>query len=159
MFWGPFQTKEAGEIIMIFSKDKLLPAITDLEKFAIKVANHKTSFTSSFFQKNLNKLNSEYKEKYKNIFTLYHLYSTPDELFKDLKEIKNDPQSIKIVGSRMADYFNSKQAILNSFEKGFKLLEIIEHQLDRYFQSADNRISITLSIFAITISIIGVIYQ
>jgi len=162
MIYGPFQREDAGKIILNFSKDKLLPSITDLEKFVIKVADYEITFISSFSRKKLNQLNSEYKEKNKNFYILYHLFSTPDELFKEIKKtkgIKDKPQLTEIDGGIIADYFTAKQMIMNSFGEGFKLLGTTERQLDRYYQSADQKVATILSIFAITISIIVAIWR
>lgn len=150
------QQEESGKIMVTFVKDKLLPAVTDLEKFTVKVADYNSTLFNSFFRGGLRRLNLDYKNKNREFFTLYHLYSTPDELFKDII-IKNDKieqgpneQSKKI----MANYMSMRPATMNSFGDGFKLLEIIDRHLNRYSQSADQRVATTLSILAITVSII-----
>ena len=64
---------------------------------------------------------------------------------------KKDSQKM---GIAMADYMGSKNLIMPSFQEGFGLLEIIDRNLNRYSQSADQRVSTSISLTAITVSII-----
>ena len=147
-----FQTDEAGKTILDFTKDELLPAVKSLEKLAIEIADYRINFWNSFFRKRLSDLQKKYQKENKKFLDLYHKYSTPDELFSQFNsDSYKDKQKI---GMMIGDYFNSRQAVLYHFEQGFKLLEIIDRQITRYYQSADQRVAVSLSIIAITISVI-----
>ncbi len=50
MSFGPFQTEEAGRIILDMTKDKIIPTVKDLRELSMEVANHKVDFISSFYR-------------------------------------------------------------------------------------------------------------
>lgn len=152
-----FQTHEAGKTILTLAKEKLFPAVGKLKELAMETAKYRINICNSFFRMGLDSLQRKYEEQNRNFLALYHEYSTPDELFA---EFNLDPEKDKDkIGLMMGDYLKSEQAIISHFQEGFKFLEIIDRQLTRYYQSADQRMATVLSISAITISIIVAIFK
>lgn len=152
MSFGPFQTEEAGRIILDMTKDKIIPTVKDLRELSMEVANHKVDFISSFYRKKLNELNERYRRENKKFLEIYHTYSTPDLLFGNTTEINRER-----TGLMMGDYMNSKGVIMENFKEGFHFIEILDRQLVRRFQAADQIVSIILSLAAITISVITIL--
>ena len=156
MTYGPFQTKEAGDTIMKFTQDEVFPCVHNIRKLAIKTSQFHIGFWDSFFRKEISKLENEYKKESVEFIKVYHKWSTPDILFKELNIDSKD----KIRhGNVMADYFNAQQAIMWHFNEGFRLSGYINKILSEQSTAAYNRVSITLALLAITISIIVAILK
>ena len=156
MTYGPFQTKEGGDTIAIFTKDELLPITAKIEELAIKVSQFRLGFFSSFSRKRSSQIENEYKKISVEFIKLYHKWNTPDILFKDLKIDSKEEQKL---GGVMADYFKSQQAVMWHFNEGFRLLSYIDRILTEQSTASYNRITITLSILAITISVVVAILK
>ncbi|KUK50056.1 MAG: hypothetical protein XD75_0071 [Parcubacteria bacterium 33_209] len=156
MTYGPFQTKEGGDTISIFTKDELLPIAAKIEEIAIEVSQFHLGFFSSFSRKRLSQIENEYKKISVEFIKLYHKWNIPDILFKDLKIDSKEEQKL---GGVMADYFQSQQAVMWHFNEGFRLLSYIDRILTEQSTAFYNRISITLSILAITISVVVAILK
>ncbi len=152
-----FQSDEAGKTILDLAHKKLLPAISSFERLAVDVSDYRLTFWSSVYRRKFKKLESDFAKQNKDFLSLYHLYSTPDDLFATYFDAtEKDPG---LSGRMVADYFSSRPMIEKTFSEGFKLTEIIDRQLVRYSQSADQRVATVLAILAITISLISLFYK
>jgi len=157
MTYGPFQTKEGGDTIAKFTKDELLPLTEKIENLAIQASQFRVGFWRSFLRYKFSELENLYKDISVQFINLYHKWNTPDILFKELKmDPKEDQQKVAKV---MADYFQSQQAIMWHFNEGFRLLSYIDRILTEQSTASYNRVSITLAILAITISVILTLFQ
>ena len=146
MTWGPFKTEEGGKIISCFVKDELLPLIKEIRNIAVKTSRLRVGFWESFRRKELSNLEERYKSISVKFLENYHKFSTPDILFKDLKN-QESPTFI-------ADYFQTQGAVMQHFNEGFRLLSYIDNILTGQSTAAYNRASIFLSLLAIVIAVI-----
>jgi len=151
MTYGPFQTKEGGDTIARFTKDELLPLTARIETLAIQVSQFRVGFWGSFLRYKFTRLEDSYKDISVNFINAYHKWNTPDILFK---ELNTNPKDNPSFGGVMADYFQSQQAVMWHFNEGFRLLSYIDRILTEQSTAAYNRISISLALLAIAISII-----
>lgn len=132
--------------------ERVFPVVKEIQKLSLEIGDYKQSFVNSFFRNRLAELQEKYRLVNKKLLQAYHIYQTPDELFKDnILDQKNDQQEIAVM---LSDYMSTKNVIMPHFQEGFLLLEVMDRNLARYSQSADQRVSIFLSITAITISVI-----
>lgn len=155
MTYGPFQTKEGGDTIAIFTKDELFPLIQEIRQLAIKVSTFRVGFWGSFFRKKLSQIDEEYKNYSAKFIEKFHKWSTPDILFQEIEHPPGSKESAMVI----ADYFNSQGAIMQHFNEGFRLLSYIDRIITEQSTASYNRISITLAILAITVSIIVIILK
>lgn len=154
MSYGPFQTKEGGETISRFAKFDLLPVVHDIEKLAIDVSAFRLGFWGALAQNDLSKIERRFGEISKRFLEVYHVWNTPDLLFKDVKHETGSRESMVV----MADYFNVRNAVIPHFESGFRLLEYIQSIITVQNTAANNRVSIFLSLAAVALSVfLGII--
>ncbi len=156
MAHGPFQTKEGGDTIAIFTKDELLPCIKRIRELAIETSQFRVGFWSSILRKSISGLEEKHKKTSVQFINLYHKWSTPDLLFQALGEEYKKPPKL---GNIMGDYFNAQNAVMAHFNEGFRLLAYVDRILTEQSTAIYNRISVTLSIIAVTISIIVAILK
>lgn len=152
---GPFLSAKGGNTIAKFTKDELLPTTKSIRELAIKVSQYRATFFESFTRSDLRGLESTYKNVSIELVSKYHKWSTPDELFK---ESNVNPDNAQEFGPVIQDYFNSQQAVMQHFNEGFRLLSYIDSILTGQSTASYNRISISLSVLAITTSIILAIF-
>lgn len=157
MNWGPFESDLGGKPIIDHVVKKIFPIMKKVKNLSLEVSDYKQGFLNSFFRVKLPSLNKQYRAINKEFLEIYHVYQTPDDLFKDL-DIDKDKEKEKL-GIVMVDYINTKAPVMEHFKEGFHLLELIDRSLIRYSQSADQRVSTFLAILAITISIIVAILK
>lgn len=143
---GPFVTTEGGNTIAKFAYEKLIPAVEKLSELAIKVSNFRYNFFAGFKKIELHKLDKDYKKTSKIFFEVYKEWHTPDILFKDLKDKKD--------ATILLDYFNTRAAINEHINEGFRLIDFIDGVITGQNTAFYNRAAIELSILAIVISII-----
>ncbi len=152
LFEIELQHEESSKTIQRLLNDEVLPAVTRVEQLALNVTRYRVSFWRIFRRKNLAYLENEYREASRELLSLYYIYTNPDKLFADLKlEAEQDVEKIKILSE---DYRLSRSTVMYHFDRGLGLIEMVQSQLDRYHRSADQRLAIFLSTFAITITII-----
>jgi hypothetical protein len=152
-----FSSVESKKILEDFVHGQLMPAIQDLNTLSVNVARYRMTFLHSFKRRKVNHIEKQYQEQNKNFLVLYFLYNNPNKLFASLKlDPKNDEALLKDI---MDDYRMSGDIVLTNFKQGFRMLEIIDRQLNRYYQSADQRIAIIFSMTAITVSLLTLIAQ
>ncbi len=157
LFEVDLYTEESGETIQKFLNTQIMPTVTDLEKLALSVSRYKPSFTKAVFRRNLSYLEEEFREVSKNFLSLYYIYKNPDKLFADLKlDPQKDKEKIKKLNE---DYKTSRFVVIDHLDRGFRLMEMVERQLDRYHRSADQRLAVVLSIIAITASVVTLIIR
>jgi len=157
LFQTLLREDEANKIIKDFTAKQLEPALSKLEKLALNVSRFRIDLFSSFNRRGLHHLQEQYQEENRNLLGLYYLYGNPTKLFADLKlDPQKDAEKIK---SLMDEYYYSRQAIMASFDQAFKLLELSDRQLSRFYQSADQRLAMFLSSAAITVSALAVIFN
>lgn len=147
---GPFQSLDGGNAIAGFTKDELLPIAKKIRQLAIIVSRFRAGFLESFYRKELRKLENEYKSLSVELVSSYHKWSTPDDLFKDLNIDNDNPQQF---GPIMIDYFNSQQAVMQHFNESFRLLSYIDGILTGQSTASYTRISISLALAAIVVSV------
>ncbi len=148
MTWGPFNTKEGGEIIAKFTNDELLPATKGMRDLAIDISSYKIALRDYLWKDDLNKLENTYKDMVVKFMKLYNKFSTPDILFQDIVN-KDEPLFI-------ADYFQSQGAVMWHFNEGFRLLSYMNSILVQQNTAIYNRRIFALSLFAIVISIVSI---
>lgn len=148
---GPFLSEEGGTMIAKFTKDELFPITKRIRTLAIEISNFRAGFRESFLRLKIKHFENSYKDVSVVLVSLYHTWSTPDELFKELKIDTNNPQ---LFGPIIQDYFNSQQAVMQHFNEGFRLLSYIDGILTNQSTASYNRISIGLSLLAIATSIV-----
>jgi hypothetical protein len=152
MTWGPFQSELGGKPIMEHLSKQVFPVVKEIQQLSLEIGDYKQGFINSFFRARLSELQEKYRKVNKKFLQAYHIYQTPDELFKDATiNQKKDEQKIAVM---ISDYMNTKNIIMPHFQEGFVLLEMMDRNLTRCSQSADQRVSTFLSILAITISIV-----
>jgi len=131
---------------------QVFPIVKEIQKLSLEIGDYRQDFINSFFRGRLSELQGKYQVVNKKFLQAYHIYQTPDELFKDvILDQEKDKEKIAIM---ISDYMNTKNPIMPHFQEGFGLLEVMDRNLARYSQSADQRVSVFLSITAITISVI-----
>lgn len=155
MAFGPFNSQQGGEVISRFTKDELFPVTEKIRNLAIEISQFRAGFLESFLRNKIKKLEKLYKDLSVSFLNLYNKWNTPDILFKNLNIDFKNPQEF---GPIMGDYFNSQQAVMWHFNEGFRLLNYIDDILTSQTTASYNRISISLSLLAIVISIILVIF-
>jgi len=154
LFEQTYTNEDASKTIENFLNDRLIPQVNALESLAVAVQRLKIGTFGVFHRKQLAALEQDFREKSKQFLTLNHIYSDPDKLFADLKlDPQKDAERIKDL---QADYENSKTLVNYHMKRGFRMLELLQRQLDRYHRSADQRLAVFLSILAITASVISV---
>jgi hypothetical protein len=89
------------------------------------------------------------------LISLYKVWSTPDILFKELKIKDEETERLGII---MSDYLSNDKVMQVQFEEGFKLLDISNKILTDENTSSYNKLAITLSVIAISISIIVALF-
>jgi len=151
---GPFQSKQAGTIIANFMKDELLPLNEELQVLAIDVSSLQIGFFESFTRKRLDELEKSYIDSMTRFMRAYQKWFDPDELFKGVKT--DDAQGTAVI---LGDYFRSRQANQKHFDEGFRLLGHIDRIISGKKYMAYNRVAMFLSILAITVAIVVVIFQ
>lgn len=152
---GPFLTEEASTAIMHLFANELSPAKKEIYDVALDLTNYTQNFLNSFFRLKLSSLTRRFNEAHRNFLKIYHVYETPDELFKDYEEKTKQDQ--KLMALMMADYMNSSRMVRAHFDEGFRMLEVLDRTLLRYSQSADQRVTFTLSIVALIVALIGIL--
>ncbi|MBU1164693.1 hypothetical protein KKA15_03975 [Patescibacteria group bacterium] len=157
MAWGPFKTEAGGKPIIEHVTKQVFPIMKKLQQLSLEIGEYQQGFINSFLQSRLSSLKKNYNQVNKEFLEIYHIYQTPDELFKEVKLDKEKDEAD--TATIMSDYFNSQSFIKPHFDEGFGLLEIMDRNLTRYSQSADQRISTSLAIIAITISIVVAILK
>ena len=148
------KSTEASEYIDKFVNEQLTPTITELEKVALSVARFRVTLTGSFFRRKLSTLNNNFQEQTKNFLVLYYMYSNPDKLFADLKLEPSETQRIELI---MGDYQLSRQMVMAQFEEGFRLIDLIDRQVNTFYRSADHKMAIVLSLAAVVVSLIAIL--
>lgn len=154
---GPFQGNKSGIVIAKFVKDELFPLLDHIRDLSISVSQLKVGFFDSFLRIALNKQESSYKDLSVKFITMYKKWNMPDLLYKEVKIDTNNPLEF---GPAMNDYFNSQQAVMWHFNEGFRLLSYIDSVLTEQSTASYNRISVSLSLIAIVISVfLGIILK
>ncbi len=149
--WGPFNSEEGGKAIMRLMSEEVFPVKKEIQDLSVEIADYKQGFLNSFYRKRLSELEERYRLVYKRFLNSYRAYQTPDILFKDSNiDPKTDPQKMATV---MADYMGSQAAVAPHFVAGFGLFEVMDRTLNRCRQSADQRVTISISVIAILISV------
>ncbi len=146
MAYGPFQTKEGGDTIAKFTKDELFPVVNEIKNLAIRVSQFRVGFWGSFLRYKFSETENSYKNISVQFIKLYHKWNTPDILFEKLE--KQDPPIF------IADYFQAQQSVMWHFNESFRLLSYIDRILTEQSTAAYNRVSISLALLAIVLSII-----
>lgn len=144
MTQGPFQSKEGEKIILTFVQDELLPLVKEIRELAINASKLRVGFFNSFMRRKLSRLEDNYKITSIQFIQIYHKWSTPDILFKNLKM---EPPVF------MADYMQAQGAVMNHINESFRLLNYIDRILTEQSTASYNRMSIAIALFAIVISI------
>ena len=135
--------------------DRMFPALKKVRTLSLDVAGYKQGFLNSFYRNNLSRLQESYREINKEFLEIYHTYQVPDELFKEINEaLKDDQQNMAKV---MMDYMQSNQSVLPHLREGLALLDNIDKTLTRYEAVANQTVTNTLAVAAITATLIGAI--
>lgn len=150
---GPFNSELSAKAIMDLMSDVLFPTNKDLHRLSLDVASYRQGFINSYLRFELSSLEARYRAVNRRLLAAYHTYETPDELFKGIDTGGPGPLQAMIMG----DYFKMQNVIKPHFEEAFRLSEIVDRTLARYAQSADQRVASSLSVLAITATIIGTI--
>jgi len=156
MTWGPFNSELGGKPIMDHLSKQVFPIVKEIHYLSLEIGDYKQGFLNSFFRSQLSELQEKYRVANKKFLQAYHIYQTPDELFKEVDIDQEDKQKMAVM---ISDYMNTKNVIMPHFQEGFTLLEVMDRNLTRYSQSADQRVSVFLSILAITISIVLILLR
>lgn len=154
---GPFSSEEGGQRIMLFLKESVFPTLREVQELSLEVASYTQGFLNSFDRRQFWHLENRYQTLNKRFLTNFHIYQTPDELFKE--ETEADKKDAYKSAMLISDYMKTVGAIKPHFDEGFRLLEIIDRTLLRYAQSADQRVATILSLTAITVTIINAFWE
>ncbi len=146
---GPFRTKEGAERIGRFMKDELFPTLEAFQVLAVEVSSLRLGFVDSFGSKRLDSIEARYVELLGRFMRLYRTWFDPDELFKGIEA--KDPQKAAML---LGDYTGAKQAIQEHVNEGFRLLAQVDRIISDHKTTAYNRLTMFLSIVAITLSIV-----
>ncbi len=152
MSYGPFQTKEAGDIIARFANDELLPIVGKIREMAIEVSSLRVGLIS---HTKINNFECRFKSVVSGFLVAYNKWSTPDLLFKGLDYSPEDKRNILVI----ADYMNTKNAFQQHIDEGFRLMTYIDNSLTGQSTAVYNRKSITVSLLAIVIALIAIFLQ
>lgn len=150
-----YTNEDANKTIQTFMNDQLMPVLDELEMLALAILRFRIDTLGLFRRYRLAKLENEYREKSKRFLTLYHIYTNPEKLFADLK--LDAQKDVELIQQLRADYENSKILVSYHVDRGFRMVELLQEQLDRYHRSADQRMAVVLSILAIATSVVSII--
>lgn len=148
---SPFGHDGASKILLDFTKNELFPIKNNLMDFLIEVSTFKPNIVKSFYRKKLNRIENKYIDLTKLFSDLLRKYETPDIIFKSLDVPNQDKEKIGYV---MKTYMNFATSIKPILGDCLRLLEIIDRAISNKRNVADFKMSIILSIIAITIALI-----
>ncbi len=149
--WGPFSDEDAGKEILTFTKDEMFPCLEDIRKLAVEVSGARLKYVEIFYNQRLRGQRKKYGKSFRDFLTLHRKWSTPDILYEAIKV--NPRDSVK-AARMMQDYMNSAPAVKPHLDEGFRLLNQIDKALTNQETASYNRITVLLSLLAITISIV-----
>lgn len=157
LFQANYTNEEANKTIQNFVNSQLVPVVEGLENLGVSALRFRVGFLGLLYRRRLNSLQKGFREKAKEFLTLYHIYTNPDKLFADLKL---DPQKdAEHIAQLKADYENSKDLVMYHMDRGFRMIELLQGQLDHYQRSTDERLAVSLSILAIGASVSSVLFS
>jgi len=157
LFKAHYTSEEANKTIQNFVNSQLVPTVEELENLAVTSLRFRIGIFGLIYRRRLHTLQHGFRDKAKNFLTLYHIYTSPDKLFADLKL---DPQKDEEMISQLkADYENSKDLVSYHLDRGFRMIEFVQGQLDDYQRNIDARLAVFLSILAIGASISSILFS
>lgn len=157
MFGEEYTNEEANKTISTFVNNQLIPNVEELENLAVAMLRFRVDIFGLIYRHRLNTLQQSFRDKAKQFLTLYGIYSDPDKLFADLKL---DPQKDqKKIATLKVDYFQSKDLVGFHMKRGFRMVELLQRQLDQYHRSADQRMAVFLSIIATFVSVTSILFS
>ena len=81
---------------------QVFPIVKEIQQLSLQIGDYKQGFTNSFSRGRLSELQEKYRVVNKKFLQAYHVYQTPDELFKDATPDQGrDEQKIAIM---ISDY-------------------------------------------------------
>ncbi|MBN1254902.1 MAG: hypothetical protein JXA50_06485 [Deltaproteobacteria bacterium] len=146
----PNQPASGQKIVLEFLRDELQPVILKLQSVAQQTSSLRVGFWGSFTQKELRTLEQSYVETMSRFMVAYKKWYFPDEMFKDVGSSHNVQM--------LSDYIKVKPALKEHIQEGFRLLEYIDRILSGQKSTAYNRVAMSLSIVAITVSVMVAIW-
>lgn len=158
MTQGPFNSQRAGKLISAFFQLELNPLIERLHDLAVESSSLRLGFVDcfveSFARGPLRSLENSYSEATIAFFGLYRRWSDLDRLFESAG-FSSDAEC----GAAIGDYLRIQPEMSRHFEVGFRLLAHVDRVLTGQRTAAYNRVAISLSLAAITISVIVAIFK
>jgi len=140
---------ESDKLILKFVKEKLIPIAKELRVLALECASTKIGFWETFTHTELKKIESKCQVKSKKFLDYYKKWSDPTEFFESLKPKNGEERQII-----MRSYINMKAAVEEYLKECFRMISYIQTYITTQSTSLYNRLAITLSLLAITTSII-----
>jgi hypothetical protein len=155
LFQLEYKNEDSNKTIQKYVNSQLIPIVDELENLAISALRLDVSFFGIVSRRHLGTLNDTYRDKAKQFLTLYHIFLSPDKLFADLKL---DPQKdAKKILELRADYENSKDLVEYHMKRGFRMIELLQSQMDRQYTSSDQRLVAFISAVAVTVAFLSLI--
>ena len=138
---------EGGKRVLTTVKDELFPCINKLKD--VLVSTQKIRISYQLYSPVLVSLEKEYIKICSEFFEIVRKLDTPDILFQGLQ--KNDQNIVA--------YFQFQEGFKRSIDKGLNYVEIIDRTLDRKTQNIQNNRTFLISVLAIVISVLSVIWS
>lgn len=139
-------SKGAKHILDTVQKD-LFPCIEKLKDVLVRTQKVRVSY--QLYSRTLYSLDKEYNDVCSGFFDVVRKLDTPDILFHDLD---NDAEN-------MAAYFQFRGGFKSNIDQGLNYIEIIDRTLDRKTQNIQNNRTFLISLIAIVISLLSIIWS
>ena len=157
LFQVNYLNEEENKTIETFVNTQLIPTVSELENLAISSSRFRVDTFGIMYRHRLSTLQQSFRDKSKLFLTLYNIYTNPDKLFADLKlDTQKDKEQIKQLKS---DYDLSKDLVAYHMDRGFRMIELLQSQLDNFQRNEDARLAVSLSVIATTVSVISITFS
>ena len=145
------QSAFAQQVVLAFLRDELQPVILDLHSMAQRASLFRIGFWASFTPRGFQDIENSYIDAMTRFMSAYKKWYFPDELFSGAGHSYN--------AQVLADYMTMKPALQEHIHEGFRLLEYIDRVLSGQKSVVYNRVAMSLSVAAITVSVIVAFFQ
>ena len=150
---GPFKSSEGNQIITDFLMKELFPMNKEIQTLLVDVSSIRMGYFRSLVPSDLNDIEDKHADLLERFMKAYRKWNDPDVLFKDSK--MKDPQKVSLM---MMDYNQMQTAVGKHIDEAFRMMEQIDRITANKKTTSYNRITMLLSLLAITISTIVAIF-
>ncbi|MFC6635439.1 hypothetical protein [Microbulbifer taiwanensis] len=138
-------------VALTYFREELQPVLSELHELSVKLSGFKVGFFESITRNRIRDLEADYANLMNRFMATYKKWYLPEEMFNGT--------GVELTTEAYSEYHGLKSAFTEHIQEGFRLISFADRLVGGARSIADNRVAITVSISAITVSVIIAIFQ